>query len=143
MSEHLQSHQLFQNQPQEVIDRTLDGVEKHIMTKLYRVYVHVQWKLLFKREQLTGFCVIEIRKCLFCSMIWGYSLSELEQNHHSINVEHSMKKEKYLSFISIKVIQHDWKREKYFLECFECNCTNLSKLSWKKFYCSALFCIWW
>ncbi|XP_058944617.2 rab5 GDP/GTP exchange factor [Pocillopora verrucosa] len=37
MSEHLQSHQLFQNQPQEVIDRTLDGVEKHIMTKLYRV----------------------------------------------------------------------------------------------------------
>jgi len=37
MSEHLQSHPLFQNQPQEVIDRTLDGVEKHIMTKLYRV----------------------------------------------------------------------------------------------------------
>ncbi|KAJ7360252.1 Rab5 GDP/GTP exchange factor [Desmophyllum pertusum] len=37
MSEHLQSHQLFQNQPQEVIDRTLDGVEKYIMTKLYRV----------------------------------------------------------------------------------------------------------
>lgn len=47
MSEHLQSHQLFQNQPQEVIDRTLDGVEKHIMTKLYRVYVNVQWKLFF------------------------------------------------------------------------------------------------
>lgn len=37
MSEHLQSHPLFQNQPQEVIDRTLDGVEKYIMTKLYRV----------------------------------------------------------------------------------------------------------
>lgn len=37
MSEHLQSHQLFQNQPQEGIDRTLDGVEKYIMTKLYKV----------------------------------------------------------------------------------------------------------
>ncbi|KAM7427072.1 Rab5 GDP/GTP exchange factor [Porites harrisoni] len=37
MSEHLQSHPLFQNQPPEAIDRTLDGVEKHIMTKLYRV----------------------------------------------------------------------------------------------------------
>lgn len=37
MSEHLQSHPLFQNQPPEEIDRTLDGVEKHIMTKLYRI----------------------------------------------------------------------------------------------------------
>lgn len=37
MAEHLQSHPLFQNQPQEVIDRTLDGVEKYIMTKLYSV----------------------------------------------------------------------------------------------------------
>lgn len=37
MSEHLQSHPLFQNQPQEMIDGTLNGVEKYIMTKLYRV----------------------------------------------------------------------------------------------------------
>ena len=37
MSEHLQCHPLFQNQPLEVIDRTLDGVEKYIMTKLYKV----------------------------------------------------------------------------------------------------------
>lgn len=37
MAEHLQSHPLFQSQPQEGIDRTLDGVEKYIMTKLYSV----------------------------------------------------------------------------------------------------------
>ena len=37
MAERLQSHVLFRGQPQEVLDRTLDGVEKYIMTKLYRV----------------------------------------------------------------------------------------------------------
>lgn len=37
MAEHLQVHPLFQNQPQEVIDKTLDGVEKYVMTKLYRL----------------------------------------------------------------------------------------------------------
>ena len=53
MSEHLQSHQLFQNQPQEVIDRTLDGVEKYIMTKLYRVYVPA---VLYKVINSVLFC---------------------------------------------------------------------------------------
>ena len=37
MSERLQSHELFRGQPEEVIEITMDGVEKYIMTKLYKV----------------------------------------------------------------------------------------------------------
>ncbi|XP_001635384.2 rab5 GDP/GTP exchange factor isoform X2 [Nematostella vectensis] len=37
IAERLQSHVLFKGQPQEILDRTLDNIEKYIMTKLYRV----------------------------------------------------------------------------------------------------------